>query len=76
MFGYGGQTGVDRAALDAAIKLEISHANGIVREGIGLGADVKDYNFSHRILENNLIYKILKNARALAMQSFVYPIVH
>ena len=65
-----------RSEFNIANGIGISHANGIIREGIGLGADIHDYNFYLRLLENNLIYKILKKARTLALQNIVYPIIH
>lgn len=54
----------------------ISHANGIIREGIGLGADIHDINFYRRLLENNLIYHILKKCRSLALQNIRTLIIH
>ncbi len=65
-----------RSEFNIANGIGISHANGIIREGIGLGADIYDYNFYRRLLENNLIYKILKKSRTLALQNIVYSIIH
>jgi len=65
-----------RSEFNIANGIGISHANGVIREGIGLGADIYDSNFHHRLLENNLIYKILRKARALALRNIVYQIIH
>jgi len=65
-----------RSEFNIANGIGISHSNGIIREGIGLGADIYDYNFSLRLLENNLIYKILKEARWLAIKNMKHQIIH
>lgn len=43
----------------------ISYTNGIIREGIGLGADIKDLKFYQRVIKNNEIYDILRRVRFL-----------
>jgi len=65
-----------RSEFNIANGIGILHTNGIIREGIGLGADVNDFNFYLRILEDNLIYKILKKTRGLALAKNNFPIIH
>ena len=65
-----------RSEFNIANGIGISHANGIIREGIGLGADIYDYNFYLRMLEDNLIYRILKKARLVVLQNIIYPVIN
>lgn len=65
-----------RSEFNIANGIGLSHSNGIIREGLGLGADIYDYNFYHRVLKNNLLYGILKKARSLALQNIICPTIH
>lgn len=65
-----------RTERNIANGIGITHSNSIIREGIGLGADIYDRSFPYRILENNLIYKILVKVRTLATQNVTHTIIH
>jgi hypothetical protein len=65
-----------RSEFNISNGIGISHANGIIREGIGLGADIKDYEFYPRVIANNLIYNILKNMRLIALKNNVLTSIH
>lgn len=61
-----------RSEFNIANGIGISFKSKTTREGLGMGADVKDINFYRRLTENNLIYHILKKIRLLSFRSARY----
>ena len=56
-----------RSEFNIANGIGVSHSNGNLSEGLGLGADIKDILFYQRVIANNLIYNIMKKIRFLAL---------
>ncbi|MHB1949652.1 MAG: hypothetical protein ACYCQI_16255 [Gammaproteobacteria bacterium] len=61
-----------RSEFNIANGIGISHTNGSLREGIGFGADIKDFNFYQRVIADNLIYTIMKKIRLFALRDAKY----
>ncbi|HSW68638.1 MAG TPA: hypothetical protein VLI69_00590 [Gammaproteobacteria bacterium] len=64
-----------RSEFNIANGIGISHTNGCFREGIGLGADIKDNDFYQRVISNNLIYAIMKKIRLLTLRDAKYNLI-
>lgn len=71
------------------LRTEYNIANGIGfccksayhREGIGFGADAKDYNFYQRLIVDNLIYSIARTIKSMvfkhtSLSKNIFPTVH